>query len=275
MSSPSMLDGVRVLLIEDHEDSRELLGDALRAHGVVVKTARTGENAVDVVSDWRPDVVLSDLDLPGIDGATALAQIHARVMCPAIALSGHASSIDRSQSLAAGFAKHLVKPARIADILAAIDAVRVRAGSDGESELRVALATLNRQSPCRYTSILRFAEDGTLISVWTHDDQAPSADPFPVGLPVAASYCVLVQRDRAPFAVEDARTDARVADHPKRDSLACYVGVPIWASDGTLFGTLCSYDPEPQEVSPELRQMHERMAQRLTPILARVFEATS
>lgn len=267
-----MLEGVRVLLVEDDDDTRELLGHALCLHGANVHASHNGELAVEEVSHWRPDVILADLALPGIDGATTLARIRERVHCPAIAVTGNATAGDRARSLAAGFAKHLTKPARVGDIIAAIDTVRVRAASDLQSELRSAVAKLNAQSGCRYTSILRFAENHTLVSIWTHDREAPDADAFPVGLPVAASYCVLIQRDGALCKIENAPLDVRVTDHPKRDELACYVGVPIWTGGGQLFGSLCSYDREPRLVSDEVLQLHQQVARELAPIFARLFD---
>ena len=101
-------------------------------------------------------------------------------------------------------------------------------------------AQLNAASGCRYTSVLRFAVDNTLSSIWTYDRDRPKVDPFPIGLPIHASYYVLIRDSQAMAVIKDARTDARVAEHPKRDQLAHYIGVPLFREDGTLFGTLYS-----------------------------------
>lgn len=124
-----MLDGVRVLLVEDHDDQRELLGLALSIKGAIVRDAASGEAAVELARIWTPDVVLLDIDLPGIDGIEALTQIRKIAhlqSCPGVVLSGHGREQDRNRSLAAGFGRHLVKPAAVSDIVTAVAIVSSR-----------------------------------------------------------------------------------------------------------------------------------------------------
>jgi CheY-like chemotaxis protein len=107
------LDGVRVLLIDDSEDTCELFAAILAEAGAEVRTAGDGRDAVRTVIQWPPSVVVSDLTLPKTDGLTLLRELrsmpHVRPL-PAIAVSGRASATDREAAFAAGFQEHVGKP---------------------------------------------------------------------------------------------------------------------------------------------------------------------
>jgi CheY-like chemotaxis protein len=260
-----MLGGMRILLVEDDEDSREMLGIALSARGADVQLSASGEQAIEIARSWPPDIALLDLSLPTMTGGETLAKLRTLAglgTCPTIAISGHGRESDRASSLAAGFAKHLVKPAALSDILSA-----VATACRPTDPIRSVLETVNRASSCQYTSMLRFAEDGTIVSVWTFDREQPALDPFPVGLTVDASYCILVRETGSTCVIEDARTDDRVTLHPKRETLAAYLGVPIRRTDGAIFGTLCSFDANPQQFAADLREEHEAAARALAMML--------
>lgn len=266
-----MLDEIRVLIVEDDEDSREILGMSLATKGAIIQTATSGEDALRQADAFRPHVVLMDLELPGIDGYEAfvrLRQLPGFDACVGIALSGHARNSDRSRSLAVGFAKHLAKPAALADVVRAIALCAANARpQDRSPQLRTILETVNKGASCQFTSLLRFDDDGKLVSVWTYDRQTPDADPFPVNMAVEASYCVMVRATRSMCVIENARTDEQAADHPKREQLAAYLGVPIFSEQGELFGTLCTYDVEPQSFPASVRSAHESAALALADIL--------
>ena len=109
------LRGNKVLVVEDHDDARELVAAVLRAVGAEVMTAASGAEALDRVMGTTPDVLLLDLGLPGEDGYTLLRRIRAmnafegRVV-PAVALTAYARASDRKRALAAGFLHYVVKP---------------------------------------------------------------------------------------------------------------------------------------------------------------------
>ena len=265
----SMREGTRVLLVEDDGDLREMLALSLSSRGAVTREAETGEEAIDIASTWPPDIVIMDLSLPGIDGFATLARIRAQPGCrdcAAVALTGHGQDLDRARSLAAGFAKHLVKPAAMADIFSALQHATV-APADSPDDVREMLREINATGSCQYTSVLRFSEAGTLVSIWTYNREAPGEDSFPVDMPITASYCVKVREHGATWTTSDAKNDPRVASHPRRDELASYLGVPLRRADGTLFGTLCSFDPEPREFTEQDRRAHEAAAVALGRIV--------
>jgi signal transduction histidine kinase/CheY-like chemotaxis protein len=108
--SEALLDNV-VLVVEDHDDSRELAVHVLESAGARVLSAATAEEALDRASRLRPDAVVADLGLPGHDGYALLARLRTLYKnIPAIAVTGYAQANDRDRAFAAGFQEYLVKP---------------------------------------------------------------------------------------------------------------------------------------------------------------------
>jgi CheY-like chemotaxis protein len=263
------LAGRRVLLVEDDEDACFLLAEGLTRQGAEALSACSGSEALELLTQHRPDVLVSDLDLPGMPGIELIQRVRSHPgldQLPGIALTGHGGEAHREAAFRAGFSKHLLKPTKMSDLVVAILAVELRAERPTDElprDIRELLALLSQASPCRFTSLLRFAADDTLSSVWTHDRDNPEVDPFPLGLPIHASYCVLIRETGKACAIEDARTDPRTTVHPKRAELATYIGVPLRRADGQLFGTLCSYDSEPLRLAPSVLDALEKATQQL------------
>ena len=110
---PSPLSDVRVLLVEDDEDTRELYAYALREAGADVRAAGDVAAALHTVAEWTPTLVVSDLAMPATDGLSFLRELRAMphmLRVPAIAVSGFSEQKDRNAALGAGFQEHLVKP---------------------------------------------------------------------------------------------------------------------------------------------------------------------
>jgi CheY-like chemotaxis protein len=110
----------RILVVDDNQDSGETLGLLLGATGYEVRNAADGETAVRMSAEFRPDVVIMDLGLPGIDGYEAARRIRASLGNAAqptiIALTGRGREDDLRRSLDAGMDYHLTKPVRIEDL---------------------------------------------------------------------------------------------------------------------------------------------------------------
>jgi PAS domain S-box-containing protein len=101
----------RVLVVEDHADARDLIVAVLESAGARVVSTSTARDALVQARDARPDVLITDLGLPGEDGYALLAEF--RKLCPdvpAIALTAYARASDRDRALAAGFERHSIKP---------------------------------------------------------------------------------------------------------------------------------------------------------------------
>jgi PAS domain S-box-containing protein len=106
------LDGVSVLLVDDDADSLMLAAVALEQHGARVTTARSGAEALDAMKDSVPDVLVSDLGMPELDGLELMREVRRRrgTTMPALALTAYAMEADAERTRAAGYTMHLSKP---------------------------------------------------------------------------------------------------------------------------------------------------------------------
>ena len=102
----------RILVVEDHADLRESFALLLQSQGHEVHTAADGPSALLVVPKLRPEVVLLDLGLPGMDGFTVARRLREAIREPMmlIAVSGYGEESDRRRAAEAGFDHHLLKP---------------------------------------------------------------------------------------------------------------------------------------------------------------------
>ena len=108
--SPS-LQGVRVLLIEDDADTLALFASILEGQGAVVVRAADGQQAVDSYAERHPDVVISDIRLPQVDGHALIRYLRrVGLSAPSIAVTALATPEDRYRSAQMGFDLHLTKP---------------------------------------------------------------------------------------------------------------------------------------------------------------------
>jgi PAS domain S-box-containing protein len=118
------LRGRTILVVEDHDDARELITAVLERAGARVVAASTTREAVDKAGAARPDLLMADLGLPGEDGYALLTQVRAMYPdLPAIALTAYARATDRDRVLAAGFHQHVIKPVdpkQLVDLVASI-----------------------------------------------------------------------------------------------------------------------------------------------------------
>jgi len=115
-----------ILIIEDNEKNRKLARDVLQATGYRTVEAETGEDGVRLAQEQRPALVLMDIQLPGIDGITALGQLRADPATraiPVIAVTASAMTHDRQKIMAAGFDGYQSKPIRVKEFLAAVRAM--------------------------------------------------------------------------------------------------------------------------------------------------------
>jgi len=119
------LTGLRILLVEDDADSREMLTTYLQTHGIEVSAVKTAHEAINQLSRFKPQLLISDVGLPERDGYDLihdLRKLPARSggTIPAIALTGYASLQDRQRAIAAGFQEHISKPVEVDELLQVI-----------------------------------------------------------------------------------------------------------------------------------------------------------
>ena len=107
------MSGERILVVEDNPKNLKLVRDVLQFSGYEVIEATSGEDGVRLAAQEQPDLILMDLQLPGIDGTEALRQIRANDACgavPVVAVTAFAMNEDRDRAYAAGFDGYLQKP---------------------------------------------------------------------------------------------------------------------------------------------------------------------
>lgn len=105
------LAGIKVMVVEDNDDARDMVAAILEVQGAEVETAACAKDALLLLDRWRPDVLLSDIGLPDCDGYALLRDIHARVPgLPAAAVTAYTSGEDAQRATDAGFVLHLGKP---------------------------------------------------------------------------------------------------------------------------------------------------------------------
>jgi CheY-like chemotaxis protein len=119
------LNGVHILIVDDDEDCREVLAQLLTVAGARLSVADSAESALLAVASEPPDVVVSDIGMPGEDGFSLIKRIRARSpeqggKVPAVALTAYARSEDRASALRAGFNAHVAKPIQAVELIAVI-----------------------------------------------------------------------------------------------------------------------------------------------------------
>lgn len=114
---------LRLLLVEDHEDTLKILSRILTREGHQVVPARTFAEAVEQAAANKFDVVVSDLTLPDGLGTSLMLKLKSTYGLPGVALSGHGEEEDLVRSREAGFFAHLVKPVDFAELRAALASV--------------------------------------------------------------------------------------------------------------------------------------------------------
>jgi PAS domain S-box-containing protein len=121
----SKLEGLRVLIVDNETDTRELVGTILERCGATVRAAQSVKDAMKVLEQWNPEVLIGDIGMPDEDGYALIRQVRSLPAdrggrAPAIALTAYARSEDRVQILSAGYQMHLAKPVEPTELLAAV-----------------------------------------------------------------------------------------------------------------------------------------------------------
>jgi signal transduction histidine kinase len=126
------LDGVSVLIVDDEADAREVLALLLQERGAEVTAVSSAAAALRVLRKRLPDVLVSDVGMPGVDGHALMQQLRSLPeseggQLPAVAVTAYATAVDSARALAAGFNRHVAKPivpSEIVEIIATLAAPR-------------------------------------------------------------------------------------------------------------------------------------------------------
>jgi CheY-like chemotaxis protein len=122
---PPSLDGIKILVVDDDPDARQLLAAILRQCGAEVETCDSAARALLLFEEYKPDVLVSDIGMPEQDGYDLIRQIREKEKgsgkrLPAVALTAFARTEDRLKALSAGYNIHVPKPVEPAELLVVI-----------------------------------------------------------------------------------------------------------------------------------------------------------
>ena len=118
------LDSVRVMIVDDEAETRELLKIMLASHGADVTVCASGTEALHQINEWQPQIIVSDIGMPAMDGYAFMKKVRSLDSelrnVPAIALTAYARAEDRMRALAAGFQMHVPKPVEASELVMVI-----------------------------------------------------------------------------------------------------------------------------------------------------------
>lgn len=122
------LSDLRILVVDDDEDSRELMETILRHAGADVACAGGSRSALELFGRWLPNVVVSDLAMPGVDGCELVSELRSRdASIATLAVSGFTANVDTDRARRAGFDVHVGKPIEADELIEAVhEAARLR-----------------------------------------------------------------------------------------------------------------------------------------------------
>jgi len=125
------LDGLTILVVDDEADTRELMRQGLEYCGAKVKVVGSAAEAIDAIMSSVPDMLISDIGMPGTDGYDLIRQVRALppdrgAKIPAIALTAYTRIEDRLHALRAGYDMHVPKPVELTELCAVAASVTRR-----------------------------------------------------------------------------------------------------------------------------------------------------
>jgi CheY-like chemotaxis protein len=133
------LKGIRVLVVEDDDDTRELLKVLLETQGGSVTITASVQEALSAYDHSRPHVIVADIGMPDYNGYTLIGRVRARDrergnIIPAIALTAFTTAIDRDTVLSAGFQVHMPKPFEPSRLISVISELAAKYGQASSTQ---------------------------------------------------------------------------------------------------------------------------------------------
>jgi signal transduction histidine kinase len=132
LNSRFRLEGLRVLVVDDEPDTRQVISAVIAKSGAEVKTCASAPEALETLQRWKPDILMSDIGMPGEDGYSLIRKVRSLSvesggLTPAAALTAYAREDDRRQALAAGFQMHVAKPIGSMELISTVACLAGRA----------------------------------------------------------------------------------------------------------------------------------------------------
>ncbi|MBD0346422.1 MAG: response regulator, partial [Coleofasciculus sp. Co-bin14] len=142
LESPSLLNGLWILVVDDEADARDLLTTVLEVSGAQVTAVGSASAAIEIIAEGslsrRPDILISDIGMPDGDGYSLIRQIRTLASAeggqiPAIALTAYARAEDRARAIEAGFQIHVPKPVVPEELITVVASLVARSGIESQS----------------------------------------------------------------------------------------------------------------------------------------------
>ena len=125
LNNSAALKGLRVLVVDDEPDARQIIGTVIAQSGAEVRVCESATAALEILSYWKPDVLMSDIGMPGEDGYSLISKLRSLSAergghIPAAAFTAYAREDDRKRALAAGYQMHIAKPVSSGQLVATV-----------------------------------------------------------------------------------------------------------------------------------------------------------
>jgi two-component system KDP operon response regulator KdpE len=127
----------RILVVDDEPQITRVLRTTLSSHGYDIRVANDGETALEIMKDWKPDLVITDLSMPNMDGLELCRRLRVSTQIPIIVLSVRGEERTKVKALDAGADDYVTKPFGIEELLARVRANLRRAPSAEASETAI------------------------------------------------------------------------------------------------------------------------------------------
>src|SRR5713101_3776136 len=131
--TPAMTEHMRILVVDDEPQITRVLRTSLSSHGYDIRIANDGETALEIMKDWSPDLVITDLAMPNMDGRELCRRLRTKTQIPILVLSVRGEERTKVKALDAGADDYITKPFGIEELLARVRA-NLRRARPGESE---------------------------------------------------------------------------------------------------------------------------------------------
>jgi len=135
--SPGMTEPKRILVVDDEPQITRVLRTSLTSHRYDIRVANDGETALEIMKDWTPDLVITDLAMPNMDGLELCRQIRAKSLIPILVLSVRGEERTKVKALDAGADDYITKPFGIEELLARVRAHLRRVRPEGSEDTTI------------------------------------------------------------------------------------------------------------------------------------------
>lgn len=225
---------LQILIVEDDEDTAEVVSTLLGEAGYQALTVDRGEMALDEIANISPDLVLLDLNLPDISGLDVLRLVRTHSFLPMIVLSGYGKDYDRVAALEAGADDYMAKPFSHEELIARVRALLRRVEWTPKPETKLTVRRLELDMPRRQASIngrklnLTPTEYGILVTLMRNAGKIITHDEL-----LRAVWGDTYRGDFSVLRVNISRLRQKLEDNPRRPSYIVTVpGQGYWMPTG-------------------------------------------